>query len=538
MNVRLATAADASKWIDLFRSTFGEQYPARIVYDVNWVAQQLAPPAGHETWVAENAGRLESAVSFLTPSTETNSSPIINMGRNLHRSESLVNGGSAALLDAVNQVATQRGQTIITRIQAQGNSQQILYENAGYVCAGLQPLKHQGQSRFSALFYVRPIPNRMRNECAIQAQALAGIADLAKITRERLRLHAPQIFGNDVTGYPLQNDISIAAATQEDYLASFQQACNANPPVEISGSYNWGVGPLRIPTAEPAWAFLAVKEGRAIGGLLLRMDELDQCARIVGGFATDGVSMGGLLSQALRTVENSSGVLYTEVDILVTAPRLLKTAEQLGFVPVAYLPGFGWRADGCVDVVKAIKLNTPYSPQANDLTEHAQAIVDLVNASFEDQRMGLATARLLRPLAMFQGLGDGDLRKISRLFTQKLYRAGERIFDKGDSGREAYIVLRGQIDILLEPESKPVASLSNGKIFGELAFLDGCARSTFAVAAQPSILQVVQQSAFLDLARKEPALGMIVMRNLALDLAAKLRNADLAILNLSETSRS
>jgi hypothetical protein len=36
----------------------------------------------------------------------------------------------------------------------------------------------------------------------------------------------------------------------------------------------------------------------------------------------------------------------------------------------------------------------------------------------------------------------------------------------------------------------------------------------------------VQRSAFSDLVRREPNLGMVVMRNIATDLAAKLRHAD------------
>jgi CRP-like cAMP-binding protein len=109
---------------------------------------------------------------------------------------------------------------------------------------------------------------------------------------------------------------------------------------------------------------------------------------------------------------------------------------------------------------------------------------------------------------------------------QKLFRAGEFVFAKGDSSLEAYIVLRGKINIQLERDGPPIAQLSDGKIFGELAFLDGSPRNAFAAAAQPSILLVVQRSAFTDLARREPNLGMVVMRNIAMDLAAKLRNVN------------
>jgi signal-transduction protein with cAMP-binding, CBS, and nucleotidyltransferase domain len=89
----------------------------------------------------------------------------------------------------------------------------------------------------------------------------------------------------------------------------------------------------------------------------------------------------------------------------------------------------------------------------------------------QDLKTGVAIINLLRGLPIFDGLGDGELRKIARLFTQKLYHSGERIFNRGDTGEEAYIVMRGQIDICLSEDSKPIASIENGKIFGDQHFL-------------------------------------------------------------------
>jgi CRP-like cAMP-binding protein len=156
-------------------------------------------------------------------------------------------------------------------------------------------------------------------------------------------------------------------------------------------------------------------------------------------------------------------------------------------------------------------------------------MVKIIDRNFEDQKFGLAIINLLRPLSMFAGLGDGELHKISRLFVQKLYRAGDQVFARGDSGDEAFIVLRGKISIQLELESPAVAHLGDGKIFGELAFLDGAPRAAFAVATQPSILLVMKRTAFAEVVRREPNLGMVVMRNLAQDLAIKLRGVNEAL---------
>jgi CRP-like cAMP-binding protein len=181
-----------------------------------------------------------------------------------------------------------------------------------------------------------------------------------------------------------------------------------------------------------------------------------------------------------------------------------------------------------------VKLNLPYSVETADFTAHARVVVEIVDRAFQDQKLGLAIVNLLRPLSMFHTLGDGELRKMARLFIQKLYRAGDEVFAKGSSGEEAYVVLRGKVNIHLDSAAPPIAQLAEGKIFGELAFLDGAPRVAHAIAAQPSILLVVQRSAFNDLVRREPNLGMAVMRNLAQDLAVKLRSVNDVLSNVKK----
>jgi len=90
-------------------------------------------------------------------------------------------------------------------------------------------------------------------------------------------------------------------------------------------------------------------------------------------------------------------------------------------------------------------------------------------------------------------------------------------------------MMRGKIDILLEEGSQPVASLTDGQIFGEQSFLDGSARVALAQADKPSILLVVQRSNFNDLVQREPHLGMVMMQNIAKDLSKKLKRANTAL---------
>jgi CRP/FNR family transcriptional regulator, cyclic AMP receptor protein len=523
-SIRPATPADALQWLNLVHATLGGEYPAKELYDPLWIAPLLDPANGEETWVAESGGRLQGSISFLKP-WGTTGNAIANLGRNLIRPESVADGSAEALFGAANKIATERGEMAIVRIAATDNAQQILFENLGFVCVGFQPLKHMLQQRVGVLFYVRGASAVLVSRNPL-SESLPQVSALGAAALDNLHIPSNFAVRDGACGYPLISDLKVHDAVVDDYELWRVQAESSNPPVEVSGRFNCGFGFLRLPVERQPRAFLGQRDEKMTAGMNGYFDEQDRCSRITEAFCSDDVSMGALLAHVVKAMQQQSNAVYTEIDILATAPRLLKSAEQLGFVPVAYLPGFFFRNGRHFDVVKMIKLHVSYSLEDGDFTAHARQIVQIIDRNFEDQKLGLAIINLLRPLSMFSNLGDGELRKIARLFVQKLYRPNDQVFARGESGDEAYVVLRGKISIQLEQDAPPIAQLGDGKIFGELAFLDGAPRAAYAVATQPSILLVMKRDAFGDLCRREPTLGMMVMRNLAQDLANKLRGVN------------
>ncbi len=526
-SIRPSTVADAPQWLDLVRATIGDNYPAKELYEAGLIGRLLDRNGGEETWVAESAGRLQGSITFLRPCGPTGN-PVANLGRNLFRPESAADGSAEALLLAVREIATKRGEMAVARICAKDGAQQALFEKLGFVCVGFQPLKHILKQRSGVLFYVHGAGAVPVTRTPLW-ESMAQVRELGAAALENLRISDSLVVRDGAGGYPLQSDLKVQDATAEGFATWRAQAESAHWPVEVSGRFNCGFGLMRLPAERPPRAFLGECDGKTTAGMSCYFDEHDHCARIIEAYCEDDISMGALLAHVVKAMQQQANAVYTEVDIVASAPRLLKSAEQLGFVPVAYLPAFHCHNGRCYDVVKMVKLNVSYSLEKGEFSAHAKRIVQIVDGNFEDQKLGLGIVNLLRPLSMFAGLGDGELRKMARLFVQKLYRAGEEVFAKGEPGDEAYIVLRGKISIQLEQAGPVIAQLGDGKIFGELAFLDGAPRAAFAVAAQPSILLIVKRAAFADLARREPALGMTAMRNLARDLAVKLRGVNEAL---------
>jgi hypothetical protein len=522
--IRQATDSDAAQWLELLKASLGEDYPDRQVYELSWIASQLSPATGHETWVAESGKRFDGSVSFLQPASQTRN-PILNLGRQLFRSDSFNNGSAEGLLAKINGLGMERNQMIVTRVLTADAEQRQIHEKLGYVCAGFQPFKHLYRVRQGAFFYVWfPQPDMVPRQPI--SESLSMVSELAAAVRARLKIPNPSTIRDGVTGYALQSELQTQEASYNDFALWRLQAQSTSPPTEISSGYNLGLGLLRTSGDAQVRAVLGKRYNKVVAGLAYLVDDRDRCVRLVDSFSTDDLSMGTLFHHVSDHAQDQLNSVYLEADILITAPRLLKTAEQLGFVPVAYLPAFYHNADGHTDVVKMIKLNMAYSLENLPLSESSQAIVKVVDQSFQDQKIGVAIINLLRGLPILDGLGDGELRKIARLFTQKLYRPGEKVFAKGDSGNEAYVVMRGQIEIHLEDKSLAIATVGNGQIFGELAFLDGAPRVANAIANQASILLVIQRSAFNDLIQREPHLGMVVMRNIAAELSSRLRRTN------------
>ncbi|MDB6038631.1 MAG: hypothetical protein JWM99_2472, partial [Verrucomicrobiales bacterium] len=523
--IRKATAADAAAWKELLIASLGVDYPNAEVYDEAWIALQLEDEC--QTWVADQKGRLLSSISFLPPRNSV-ASNIVNLGRHLFRPEALDDGSATALLAAVHELCAHK-RAIITRVFASDNAAQILVENAGYACVGFQPYKHLRRTRDGVLFYAR-LMRVDREPKALISESLPQIIELASAVFLNLQMPPLESVRDGVTGYPVQSEASLTEATIEDYERALAAAQSSNPPTEVSGRFNLNCGFLRVDAGIRS-ALLARADQTIVGGLAYCVDGTDRSVRVTSTFSTDNLSVGCLFQKLLKMAQELLNAVYVEVDVLKTAPRLLKTTEQLGFVPIAYLPGFYEQGEASNDSVKLVKLNLIYTEDSSPLTSQARSIAEVIDHHFQDQKMGVAIINLLRGLPFFNGLGDGELRKVARLFTQKLYRPGEKVFNKGDSGSEAYVVMRGQVNILLEEDAQPIAVMGNGQIFGELAFLDGAARGGLALAVQPSILLVIQRSAFNLLVQHEPHLGMVVMRNIAIELSNRLRKMNTALLS-------
>jgi CRP-like cAMP-binding protein len=87
---------------------------------------------------------------------------------------------------------------------------------------------------------------------------------------------------------------------------------------------------------------------------------------------------------------------------------------------------------------------------------------------------------LLSRVSLFSELSQEELERISRVAIPRSFPAGVRVFHEGDRSDACYLVRTGDLRVTREHSDGraiALATLGPGDIFGELAMLDGQARS-------------------------------------------------------------
>ncbi len=141
---------------------------------------------------------------------------------------------------------------------------------------------------------------------------------------------------------------------------------------------------------------------------------------------------------------------------------------------------------------------------------------------------------------IFAGIDPKRLRLLAFMSESLTYRAGELLFDQGDEGDSAFVVIDGSASVLINigGEKKEVAVIGSKQIFGEMAVLCDIPR-TAAIGAK-SDLEVlrIDREAFLKLLTEFPEVSLQVMRFLAARLEATTKDLGAAQAEINEMKNS
>jgi CRP/FNR family transcriptional regulator, cyclic AMP receptor protein len=118
---------------------------------------------------------------------------------------------------------------------------------------------------------------------------------------------------------------------------------------------------------------------------------------------------------------------------------------------------------------------------------------------------------VLRKHPIFCDLDPEALDQLCRYVKHTTLKRGATIFSKGDPGNSLFAVISGTVKMSVssaEGRSAIFNLIGAGEIFGEIALLDGLARTADATANTNCEVFVIDRREFLPFVRSQPALAM------------------------------
>jgi glutaminase len=144
----------------------------------------------------------------------------------------------------------------------------------------------------------------------------------------------------------------------------------------------------------------------------------------------------------------------------------------------------------------------------------------------------------LPELDVFKGLSAQEFRLLETIVRPLVFEKGEIIIREGDQAKLFFVLARGTASVQIRvptqtgERKRRVASLGPGLTFGEMALLDGGARSADVIADERVICYGLAVEQLQELSAAHPNIMVTILGNLTREFSERLRHANAAIRTL------
>ncbi|OYW75732.1 MAG: glutaminase A [Verrucomicrobia bacterium 12-59-8] len=138
----------------------------------------------------------------------------------------------------------------------------------------------------------------------------------------------------------------------------------------------------------------------------------------------------------------------------------------------------------------------------------------------------------LKSCTLFRQCKDEDISFLEKELPRRHYANDETIISTGDLAAEMLVIVSGTVEVQIRTEDetrKRIDVLTAGMTVGEMAFLDGSARSADVVAMEPVECVVISKAWFDALNERNPSLKINLLQEMTHEIASRLRQANLSI---------
>ncbi|MEI7841840.1 MAG: cyclic nucleotide-binding domain-containing protein [Gallionellaceae bacterium] len=155
-----------------------------------------------------------------------------------------------------------------------------------------------------------------------------------------------------------------------------------------------------------------------------------------------------------------------------------------------------------------------------------------LNSAFLDE-----ISDMLIDCPLFNQLQASDINAIARHFGINNICKGETIFKEGDDGSFMCIVHEGRVSIVKNNQNGDPIVMSTegpGRVFGEMAILDGERRSAACVAATDCVFLTLSKEAMDTMLEDQPRVGAKILRAIAVSMSRRMRMTAGKLVDLAE----
>lgn len=131
----------------------------------------------------------------------------------------------------------------------------------------------------------------------------------------------------------------------------------------------------------------------------------------------------------------------------------------------------------------------------------------------------------LKEVPLFSHLDEEDFQQLTTICTEKKFEKGQTIFYEEDMGTGFYIIISGQVKIVMlsnDGREHILGLLRERDFFGEMSILDGEPRSATAIALMDTKAISITREDFTKVLRNNPDISIKIM----FVLCKRLRRAD------------
>jgi glutaminase len=136
----------------------------------------------------------------------------------------------------------------------------------------------------------------------------------------------------------------------------------------------------------------------------------------------------------------------------------------------------------------------------------------------------------LSDIDLFKGLSGKELNCLELEILAIRYGAGELVFREGDSAQVFFVLASGTVSVLRRLHdgsgSVRLATIGPGVAFGGMALLDQGRRSADIRANEPIVCYAFSMARLEEIGQRYPRIQLQLMRNLAQEMASRLRRAN------------